>query len=133
MSMEEISRQLTERKNGQRSAAMDAQIESETRSTGAGSQTNNPPSLEANSEVTELLRRNITRLDELSARIAEIERHIASQRPDAESLRLWSTCSNFWASRRRASASRERPRPFHLDAGDVRQQAGIARGEGMVK
>src|SRR5437764_2637544 len=59
MSMEEISRQLTERKNGQRSAAMDAQIESETRSTGAGSQTNNPLSPEANSEVTELLRRNL--------------------------------------------------------------------------
>src|ERR1051325_4738368 len=82
MSMNETSRQLTERKNGQRSAAMDAQIASETGS--AGSQTNNPPSPEANSEVPELLRRNITRLDELSARIAEIERHIASQRPDAE-------------------------------------------------
>lgn len=80
MSMEEISRQLTERKNGQRSAAMDAQIAGETGAAGAENPT--PPG--ANSEVPELLNRSITRLDELSGRIAEIERHIASQRPDAE-------------------------------------------------
>lgn len=80
MSMEEISRQLTERKNGQRSAAMDAQIAGETGA--AGAQNPTPPG--ANSEVPELLNRSITRLDELSARMAEIERHIASQRPDAE-------------------------------------------------
>lgn len=80
MSMDETSRQLTERKNGQRSAAMDAQIAGETGAAGAENPT--PPG--ANSEVPELLNRSITRLDELSGRMAEIERHIASQRPDAE-------------------------------------------------
>lgn len=59
---------------------MDAQIAGETESACA----ENPTLPGANSEVTGLLNRSITRLDELSARMAEIERHIASQRPDAE-------------------------------------------------
>jgi hypothetical protein len=84
MSMSEISQQLTERKNGQRSAAMDEQIARETRGKDVGAQARNPPSQGVNSAVIEVLEKTCTRLDELSARIAEIERHIASQRPDAE-------------------------------------------------
>ena len=63
---------------------MDAQIASETGSAGTDSRTSNQPSPGANSEALELLNRSIKQVDELSARIAEIERHIANQRPDAE-------------------------------------------------
>lgn len=59
---------------------MDAQIAAEKQAPNGGPQTGEPSPPEA----LELLRGNNTRLDELSGRIAEIERHIASQRPDAE-------------------------------------------------
>lgn len=84
MSMDETSRQLTERKNGQRSAAMDAQITAERQAPNGGPHTAEPSPLGTNAEVLALLNKTITRLDELSGRVAEIERHIAGQRPDAE-------------------------------------------------
>ena len=59
---------------------MDAQIAAEKQAPNGGPQTGEPSPPEA----LELLRKSVTRLDELSGRIAEIERHIASQRPDAE-------------------------------------------------
>ena len=61
---------------------MDAQIASET--SGADSRTSAPPSPGANADLPALLNKAITRLEELSARMAEVERHIANQRPDAE-------------------------------------------------
>lgn len=59
---------------------MDAQIAAEKQAPNGGPQTGEPSPPEA----LELLRKSVTRLDELSGRIAEIERHIASQRLDAE-------------------------------------------------
>lgn len=63
---------------------MDAQIAAEKQAPNGGPRTGDPSPPEANSEVLALLHKTITRLDELSVRIAEVERHIAGQRPDAE-------------------------------------------------
>lgn len=63
---------------------MDAQIAGEKQAPNGGPPTDEPSPPGADPEVLALLNMNITRLDELSGRMAEIERHIASQRPDAE-------------------------------------------------
>lgn len=61
---------------------MDAQIANET--AGADSRTSDPSSPATNADVTALLNKAVTRLEELSARVAEVERQVAGQRPDAE-------------------------------------------------